>query len=135
MRWGMFVLCCSLPVISVFAADPVPRAPRTKVEIDQQLSLLAQRQVELAFTLRDQLQKNDTLWMDPKYTSPEIEALRKRLHDLQRELVDLQMALRTRVAELPAAQAEIGKAEQVKTAHQALARQITALQQQREQAP
>ncbi len=128
---GFFCLLAT----AAFAADPVSRAPRTRAEIDQQLASIAQRQVELSFTLKDQLQKNDTLWMDPKYTSPEIEKLRRRLELLQQEMAELQVALRQRVADLPEARAELEKADKGKAEHQALARQIAELRKRREQAP
>ena len=49
--------------------------------------------------------------------------------------MQLQLALRQRVEELPAARAEIGKVEQGKAEYQTLARQIEELRKQREQAP
>jgi len=135
MRSEMIGICCCLLAVAAVAADPAPRVPQTKSEIDQQLAALTRRQVELAFTLRDQVQKNDTLWMDPKYTSPEIEKLRKRMNELKKEMIGLQMALRDRVAEIPEAKAEIEKVEKGKAEHQSLARQIEELRKQREQAP
>jgi hypothetical protein len=105
------------------------------VEVDQQLSQLGQQQVALSFTLRDQAQKNESLWLDPQYTSPEIESLRKRLAALQREMMQVQLALRTRVAELPAAQAEMAKLDQGKAAYQAVLRQIEEGKKRREQLP
>jgi DNA repair exonuclease SbcCD ATPase subunit len=135
MRAELTGLCCCLLAVVAFAADPAAHVAPTKTEIDQKLAALVQRQVELSFTLRDQLQKNETLWMDPKYTSPEIEKLRQRLNDRKQELMQLQLALRQRVEELPAARAEIGKVEQGKAEYQTLARQIEELKKQREQAP
>jgi DNA repair ATPase RecN len=135
MRSGMIGFCCCLLALAALAADPAPRAPQTKAAIDQQLAALAQRQVEIAFTLKDQVQKNETLWMDTTYTSPEIEKLRQRLNVLQQETMQLQRALRELVAELPAAKAELEKVEQGKAEHQALARQIEDLKKRRAQAP
>ena len=124
MRTGMLGLCCCLLSVAVFAADPAPRAPQTRVEIDQQLAALTQRQVEIAFLLRDQAQRNSTLWMDPQFTSPEIEKLRQRMNALKKEMVELQLVLSNLVAQLPEAKAELEKVEQGKAEHQALARRM-----------
>ena len=75
------------------------------------------------------------MWADPQFTSPEIEKLRKRLEGLQQEMLQLQITLRERVAELPAAQAEVAKLAQEKAMHQALARRIEELKKLREQLP
>lgn len=135
MRTVTISLLSGLLAAAAFAADPAPAAPKTRAEIDQQIAALSQRQVELAFLLRDQVQKNDQLWADPQYTSPEIERLRTRLRQLEAERQEIVSALRARVAELPAAQAEIAKVEQGKAEHQAMARQIEDLKKRREQAP
>ena len=138
MRPRVTVLRCFLLVFAastVLAAEPVPRPVANRAQVDQQLMALAQRQVELAFTLRDQIQKNDALWLDPKYTSPEIEKLRQHLADLQKEQAALQNALRKLVAEVPEARAELEKAEAAKAEHQALARRIDELRKLREQMP
>ena len=135
MRAGMIGLCCCLLAVVSLAADPAAHASRTKAEIDQKLAALAQRQVELSFTLKDQLQKNDTLWMDPKYTSPKIVELRKRMDALRQEMMQVQLALRQSVMELPEARAEIEKVAQGRAEYQTLALQIEELKKQREQAP
>ena len=135
MRPGLIGLCCSLLAIVAPAADPAPSGPQTKADIDRQLAVLAQRQIEISFTLRDQIQKNATLWMDPGLTSPEIEKLRKRMDALNKELIDLQLTLRDLVAELPAAQAELEKVEKGKAERQTIARQIEELRKLREKAP
>jgi len=135
MRAGTIGLCCCLLASVAFAADPAAHAVQTKAEIDQKLALFAQRQVEISFTLKDQFQKNETLWMDPKYTSPEIDKLRKRMEALKQELTQLQLTLRQLVLELPDAKAELEKVEKNKSEYQALARQIEELRKQREQAP
>lgn len=135
MRAGMIGLCCCLLAFMSFAADPAAHASPTKAEIDQKLAALALRQVELSFTLKDQFQKNDTLWMDPKYTSPKIEELRKRMEALKQEMMQLQLALRESVMELPEARAEIEKVAQGKAEAQSIARQMEELKKQREQAP
>ncbi len=88
------------------------------------LAELGHQQVALSFAIRDQAQKLENLWQDPHYTSPEIEALRKRLAALQRELEQVQSALRARVAELPAAKAEAARLESLKGAYQAVSRKI-----------
>jgi chromosome segregation ATPase len=134
MRTVTISLFCCLLAAAVLAADPAPAAPKTRAEIDQQIAALSQRQIELAFGLRDQLQKIEQLWADPQYTSPEIEQLRKRLRQLEAERQEIQAALRARVAELPGAQAEIAKVEQGKAEHQAMARQIEDLKKRRDQA-
>ncbi len=134
-RLGMVAGCGVMMVWCAGGGEPTPRPPSTRVEVDQQLSQLGQQQVALSFTLRDQAQKNESLWLDPQYTSPEIESLRKRLAALQREMMQVQLALRTRVAELPAAQAEMAKLDQGKAAYQAVLRQIEEGKKRREQLP
>ena len=135
MRAGWVLISGCLLAAAVLAADPEVRAPQTRAAIDQQLSALSQKQLDLAFAVRDQIQKNDTLWMNPQYTSPEIEKIRKRMDLLKKEMLELQMALRERVAQIPEARAELEKVEQWKGAHQAMAQQIEALKKQREQTP
>ncbi|MFZ4394220.1 MAG: hypothetical protein ACOYOU_01180 [Kiritimatiellia bacterium] len=126
---------CSLLAFAAWAAEPEPRAAKTRTEVDQQLAEISRQQLELSFTLRDQTRKNETLWADPQFTSPEIEKLRKRLEVMQQEILQLQIALRERVAELPAAQVEVAKLAQAKAMHQALARRIEELKKLREQLP
>lgn len=128
MRPVIISLCCSLLAAVSFAADPAPRASQAKPDT----STPAARQVEIAFQLRDQIQKNESMWMDPKYTSPEIEKLRQRMEVLKKEMLDLQVALRDLVAELPEAKAETAKVEKLKAEHQALARQIEESKKRRE---
>ena len=135
MRAGWVLISGCLLAAAVLAADPEVRAPQTRAAIDQQLSALSQKQLDLAFAVRDQIQKNDTLWMNPQYTSPEIEKIRKRMDLLKKEMLELQMALRERVAQIPEARAELEKVEQWKGSHQAMAQQIEALKKQREQTP
>ena len=135
MRAGMIGICCCLLVVMSFAADPAVRASLTKAQIDQKLAELSLRQVDLSFMVKDQIQRNDTLWMDPKYTSPKIEELRKRMEALKREMMQLQLALRESVMELPDARAEIEKVAQGRTESQSIARQMEELKKQREQAP
>ena len=136
LRTVLIVLGCSgMLAFVVWAADPAPRAAKTKAAIDQQLAELGQQQVELSFTLRDQAQKNETVWMNPQYTSPEIDKLRQRMEVLKQEMVRLQLSLRELVAELPAAKAELEKLESGKAAYQALVRRIEELKKQREQLP
>jgi len=128
-------LCCCLFVCAAMAAEPVPRTPQTKAEIDQRLTALAQRQVDLSFTLRDQIRDNDSLWLNPAYTSPEIERLRKRMQVLKSEMDAVQGKLRELVAQVPEARAALGKTEALKAEFQANVRQIEDLRKRREQAP
>ncbi len=129
----MLVCCCCLPVLGALAAEPAPA--RTKAEIDQRLSELAKRQLELSFSLQEQALKNDTLWLNPKFTSPEIAALRKRYEALKSEMATVQAQLREQVEALPEVLAELDKIGQQKEEYQALARQMTELKRKREQAP
>jgi chromosome segregation ATPase len=85
---------------------------------------LGHQQVSLSFAIRDQAQKLEQLWQDPQFTSPEIAGLRKRLEALQQELLQVQIALRARVAELPAARAEAAKLAALKASYQAVSRKI-----------
>jgi len=134
MRHAMMLgLCCCLPVLGALAADSA--SARTKAEIDQRLGELAKRQLELSFSLQDQTLKNDTLWLNPKYTSPEIAVLRKRCEALKSELATVQAQLRESVEALPEVRAELEKIGQQRDEYQKLARQMTELKQQREQAP
>lgn len=103
----LLYLGCGLLAFVAWAGDPAPRAPKTKAEADKQLSELGQRQIALSFTLRDQIQKNEALWMDPLFTSLEIEKLRQRLEALKHEELKVQIALRDQKAELAGAPAEI----------------------------
>ena len=135
MKWLVLGVWCGLWVGIVGAGEPSPRTPPTRAELDRQLAELGQQQVSISFAVRDQAQKNENLWLDPQYTSPEIENLRKRLEGLQQELLQVQLALRTRVAELPAAKAEIAKLEQGKAAYQAVARQVEEIKNRRTQLP
>jgi hypothetical protein len=135
MRRLIMGVGCGLLVWCAGGAEPASRPPATRSEVDQQLSQLGQQQVTLAFSMRDQTQKNESLWLDPQYTSPEIESLRKRMAALQQELMQVQQTLRTRVAELPAAQAELAKLAQWKTTYQALSQQIEEFKKRRAQMP
>ena len=134
-----------LAVGAALAEGPATNAGLTRAEIDRKLVALTHRQVEISFALRDQGRKNETLWLDPKYTSPEIEKLRQRLAALrqadpqteaiQRQAAQTEAALRQAVEALPEAQAELAKIPGGKTEFQQIARQIEELQKQREQAP
>ena len=68
------------------------------------LSPLAQRaeKVNEAFRLERSLRG---AWMNPKYTSEEIEALRKRLKELQKEQEEVLAELREKVNAIPEVQA------------------------------
>ena len=97
--------------------------------------MLTQRQIDLSFILRDQTRDNETLWMNPKYTSAEIAKLRNRMEVLKNELTELQLKIRDCVAELPEARAELEKVEKEKAEYQTNARQIEELGKRRAQAP
>ncbi len=134
-----------LAVTAALAEGPATNAVLMRAQIDQKLAALVHRQVEISFELRDQGRKNEALWLDPKYTSPEIETLRQRLATLrqtvpQTEAIQQQAArttaaLRQAVEALPEARAELAKIPGGKTEYQRIVQQIEELQKQREQAP
>ena len=123
------VFCCCLPIAALRAADPAPA--RGETAADQRLASLTQQQLELAFSLQEQARQHDTLWLNPRYTSPEINELRKRYDAIKRELAETEARLRACVDELPEVKAEQAGVARQRDAYQALGRQIEELKKQR----
>lgn len=63
-------------------------------------------------------------WGNPKYTSPEVEALRDKYRELQHELSMTQLKLQKKVEELPAVQERRRQLEGEKKRAQALAKKV-----------
>jgi len=122
-------LCCCLPVLGAFAADA--GSVRAPTDADKRLSTLTQQQLEISFALQEQARQHETLWLNPKFSSPEIKALRQRYEVLKREQAEIEAQLRAAVAELPEVQVEEAKAEKQRDQYRALGRQIEELTKQR----
>ena len=135
MRWMTIGMLGFLAAGAALAADSATNAVLTRAEIDQKLAALSRRQIEISFELRDQARKNETLWLDSKYTSPEIEKLLQRLAALRQVAVQAEIALRQAVEALPEVRAELAKVPNGKAEYQGVGRQIEELQKRREQAP
>jgi len=119
------------------ASTPVAHASplQTKAEVDQRISDLTKRQFEIIDLLQKQKQKSEMLWMNPQFSSPEINAMRARYEALRKEVADLELKLRAEVADLPAAQAELEKARQAKQEYVSIGKQIEDLQKERAHLP
>ena len=122
-------LCCCLPVLGAFAADS--GSVRAPTDADKRLSTLTQQQLEISFALQEQARQHETLWLNPKFSSPEIKALRQRYEGLKREQAEIEAQLRAAVAELPEVQAEEAKAGKQRDQYRALGKEIEELTKQR----
>jgi hypothetical protein len=116
-------------------APPPPEALRTRVEVDQQLARFARRQFEIQDALARQESTNAGIEQDPRFSTPEIDKLRKRVAALQMELGRTQFELREQVLALPAAKAELEKATQLRAEAEGNGRRVVELQKRREQLP
>ena len=65
-------------------------------------------------------------WNDPAYTSPEIEALRKTLEDLQEALLRTQGEIKEKVEALPEVQVKVKKMEEANKKVEELNQKIEA---------
>lgn len=103
----------------------------TYEEIEKQINAVAAEQVELQGAARDRDQAITRAMQDPKYSTPEIVALRTRIEQLKQELAASQVALRQQVEQLPELKPEAEKlrAENARIAE--LARRRAELQEQR----
>jgi len=63
-------------------------------------------------------------WNDPKYTSPEIELLRRKIEDLQAAILHTQATIQAKVEKMPEVQAKIKQAQEVDKQVEALTQQI-----------
>ena len=135
MRFWLSGVAGCLCVLAASADNAAPPPARTKAEIDQRASELTKRQLEIADALQEQVRKNEALWLDPRFTSPEIDALRKRYENLKQEMAEIQLLLRKRVAEIPEARAELEKADRAREEYRAIGRQIEDLRKRRAQTP
>ena len=113
------------------AGEAPPPVLHTRAEIDQRLTELTNQQLELTYTLQDQLKKIDALWQDAHLSSPEIDALRQKRAALVHELAAIEAALRKQVAARPEFQAEQQRLDDVRATFQALGREIENLKRRR----
>ena len=94
------VLCASLLLVQVQAqeseATPPPMSPATK-ELNDLMATRAKLMIE-AHKMWTEITKAVN---DPKTTSPEIEALRKKIEDLQNEVMRAYDSIRTEIEKLP----------------------------------
>jgi uncharacterized coiled-coil DUF342 family protein len=94
------VICASLLLVQVQAqeseATPPPMSPATK-ELNDLLATRAKLMIE-AHKMGTEINK---LVNDPKTTSPEIEALRKKIEDLQNEVMRAYDSIRKEIEKLP----------------------------------
>ena len=125
MKLPILLFVAALLFAAVAPAEPASPAA-TPAAPDNRATDMVKRQLELTFQLQDQTRKNEGLWMDPRFTSPEIDALRQRYRRLAAEMGEVQVELRRLVAALPEAQAEQAKVERMKAEYQELARQLEA---------
>ena len=98
----VFVCVCALAALSaVNAVAAKSIGDLTEVERKQVNGWMAERVSTMisAGKLESEL---EGAWVNAKYTSPEIEALRKTYRELQRQLVKTEQDLRQKVVELPA---------------------------------
>jgi len=131
MRALGVLLGCVLLALAAGAAEPALPPARTPAEIDARLDALTKRQIEEAATIRDQIRACNELWKDSRFSSPEIDELRRKIEALTRETAEFQAVLRKRVADLPAARAEIERMEQARKAYEAIGREIEELKERR----
>ena len=106
--------------------DVAPNGGSRPAAADNRATEWVKRQLELTFQLQEQVRKNEGMWMDSRFATPEIDGLRQRYRRLAVEMSEVQAELRQLVAALPEAQAEQAKVERLKTEYQELARQIEA---------
>ena len=125
MKPPILLFVAGLLFAAAAPAEPAPPAA-TPTAADNRATDMVKRQLDLTFQLQDQMRKNEGLWMDPRFTSPKIDALRQRYRRLAAEMGEVQAELRQLVAALPEAQAEQAKVERMKAEYQELARQIEA---------
>jgi peptidoglycan hydrolase CwlO-like protein len=94
------VMCASLLMVQVQAqesgATPPPMSPATK-ELNDMLALRAKLMIE-AHKTESEIHKAAN---DPAITSPEIEKLRKKIEDLQNEIIRTYGAIREEIEKRP----------------------------------
>jgi len=94
------VICASLLLVQVQAqeseATPPPVSPATK-ELNDMMAARAKLMIE-AHKMGTEISKSVN---DPKTTSPEIEALRKKIEDLQNEVMRAYDSIRAEIEKLP----------------------------------
>ena len=94
------VICASLLSMQVQAqeseATPPPMSPATK-ELNDMMAMRARLMIE-THKMGTEITKAVN---DPKTTSPEIEALRKKIEDLQNEVMRAYESIRTEIEKLP----------------------------------
>ena len=66
-------------------------------------------------------------WANLKFSSPDVESLRKRYRELQRELAQTEIELRKRTAQLPEVKEKARQLEERNTKIQELTRKINAM--------
>lgn len=90
------------------------------------------QQVNEWFTLRTKLmlesshlaEELETIWQNPKFTSPEVEKLRKEYSELEKKLTALQQELRVKIKEIPAVKAKFTALDNAKRRVEELTEQI-----------
>jgi len=149
MRGWKYIFCgmAALAILSAPAAEtptaapatppapPPPETLRTRAEVDQQLAKLARRQFEIRDALARQETANAAIEQDSRFSTPEIDKLRKRVTALQMDLGRTQLELREQVLALPAAKTELEKTAQLRAEAEANDRRVAELQKRREQLP
>jgi septal ring factor EnvC (AmiA/AmiB activator) len=120
---GLFfvlVLCCAAGVLRVAAQD---FARLSEAERKQVNDWLAER-AETMSRAHDLEREIRQAWGDTKYSSAEVDALRKRYRELQQELTQTQYELQKKVQDVPAAREVARQLEEAKKKEQELAKKI-----------
>lgn len=98
VRCGRLVLAFALAGFSLARAEP-ERDPQA---VERELNRVAGERAELMVAVREQERELAAAWQDPRISTPEIENLRRKLADLERQAAEVRAALRQNVLALPA---------------------------------
>jgi chromosome segregation ATPase len=116
-------LMCAMATGGFLAAqEAAPPAGDGPGQVNEWMAERAER-MTAAYRLETELSR---VWGDEKYTSPEIEALRKRYRDLQQALALAQAELKEKVLELPELQEKQKRLAQERQDIQELSRKVDA---------
>lgn len=117
-----FLCCCGLLVaVGVGVVKAQDYSKLSEAELKQVNGWLAERAEVLVGAHKIETELNQA-WGDPKFSSPEVDALRNRYRQLQHELSMTQLQLQKKVEELPAVQERRRQLEAEKKRAEALAK-------------
>ena len=102
----LFTVVLSLVISCVWTSAAQDVSKLTEPERKQENDWMAERAEKTVSVHRLESEINQA-WAETKYSTPELDALRKRYRDLQMEMLRIQADLQKKVAEVPEVQEKI----------------------------